>query len=465
MKKLLTIVVALVMVCSAVFALAACGENLSGTAAVVAEASKMSLADLEAASKAEMEASNDTFKVVGLTSVLDKMLKAFAEEYDWIKYGENTYVNNSYKDYQLLSALDTAEKSYFADFALVQDVRSMASIDGELVHNYVPSDWQTLGLGEEDLHPLKGVYFNKLFWTNSNFTNVTGQTLHNIWQLAGQLELDKDGKPVVENGKFKKSPAHDDYINNISFQSAATEQINMSFLLSAEAPENQARIEAAYKKFYNKDWSSETYASAGQQWVTEFIANITRFHSSDGTAMKETQLKSDWEAGYVYYGAFAKMKDAVGKSYDIPAGATIGVDILEGLKGSDGKVNAMDTVKWDWQIDGFNGFMYAMCSQIVNNAKHPYTACLYAHFLATRTAYEGAIYNNALPAEDGSKGTIKVNQYGYYFPASNTVTYAKGDWTRDKHIELELVEDFNFLGSVKITQVNRILGLISQNAH
>ena len=345
----------------------------------------------------------------------------------------------------MLQALETAENKYFADFALVQDVRSIAAVDGELLHNYVPSDYKALGLTDADIKPLKGIYFNKVFWTNSNFETVTGKTLYNIWQLAG-------------------TDADADHLDKVSFQTAATEQINMSFLLSCEAPENQARIEKAYKDYYKKDWSSDTYTSAGQQWVTEFIANISRFHSSDGTAMKETQLKDDWTGGYVYYGAFAKMKDAVGKYYTVAGQDTDPIlkDLVETSGDNAGKINAMKTVKWDREIEGFNGCMYAMCSQVVNNAKHPYTACLYARYLVTLQAYEGAIYNNKLPSADGTTGT-PVNQYGYYSPASNAITYAQNDWTRDVHIQRELVESYDYLKGVKITQVNRILGLIAQN--
>ena len=454
MKKLLTIAIALVMVCSAVFALVACNST-SKTAETVAEASKMTLEELKAASKAEMEASNDTFKVIGLTSVLAKTLTAFQKEYPWVT-PDNSYCKNDYKDNDLLTALQTAKKSYVADYALVQDVRSMANLDGIMIHNYVPSDYKDMGLSDKDIYPLKGIYFNKLFWTNSNFENVTGKKLYNIWQLAG-------------------TSADPDHLDKVSFQPATTEQINMSFLLSAEAPENQKRIEDAYEHYYGKKWSKEgtDYTNAGQQWVTEFVKNVSRWHSSDGTAMKETQLKDDWKAGYVYYGAFAKMKDAVGKYYTIADQDKDPIlkDLLKEYteKDKDGKettktgINAMDTVKWDWEIDGFNGFMYAMCSQIVNNAKHPYTACLYARFLVTLTAYSGSIYNNSLPAQDGSVGTTKVNQYGYYFPGSNDIVYAMNDWTRDVHIAAELMEDYSYLKTVKTAEVNRIKALIGQN--
>ena len=443
MRKILSLVLALVLATSLVFVLVSCDNtsDLEGTAAIVAEASKMSLAELEAAAKAEMEASNDTFKVVGLTSVLKKAGDAFKAEYEWI--GDKMDVNNSYKDYALLQALETAGTSYFADYALVQDVRSIAAFDGDLLHNFVPSDWEELGLVEADTKPLKGIYFNKLFYTNTNFENVTGKKLYNIWQLAG-------------------SEADADHLGLVSFQPATTEQINMSFLLSCEAEENQQRIKDAYKKYYGKDWSSDTYVSAGQQWVTEFIANISRWHSSDGTAMKKTQLAEDWAAGYVYYGAFAKMKDAVGQYYTVDGQETDPIlkDLIETEGENAGKINAMKTVKWNWEIEGFNGFMYAMCSQIVNNAKHPYTACLYARFLLTLDAYESSVYNKDLPKPEGAS---KVNQYGYYAPASNNITYAVGDWTRDQHIAKEIVENYEYLKTVRITQVNRILGLIASN--
>ena len=89
MKKNL---LAVLLLASSTLSLVACDKNpsgsegpeLEGTAKVVAEASEMTLAELEAAAKAEMEASNDTFKVVGLTSTLKKALDQFCEAYDWM---------------------------------------------------------------------------------------------------------------------------------------------------------------------------------------------------------------------------------------------------------------------------------------------------------------------------------------------------------------------------------------------
>ena len=452
MKKKILIGLSVAAMASAGF-VTGCNKkaNTSRTGLDVSWASSMTLSELEAASKKEFEQNSTPFKVVGLTSVLDKVAKTFAAKYKtWIHYGEegegahadNVYVDSSYKDMALLTALDSAKNGYFADYALVQDARSFATyLKSGITYNYVPFfTADGIKLSTDAMLPLKGVHFNKLFWTNTNFTNITGKTLYNIWQMAG-------------------TSADPDHLSKVSFQSPETEQINMSFLVSCYAEANQKRIEDAYEHYYGRKWAaSNSYATAGAQWVDEFINNISRYHSSDGTCMKETQLKDEWKEGYVYYGAFAKMKDAVGKYY-WPANADPDDPILTPLKETEGenagKVNAMKTVKWDWEIDGFNGFMYSMDSQIINNAKYPYTACLFARTLLEEASYTGAIYNSKTPDADGQK----ANQYGYYYPgeASASFRYAAGDWTKEQHIEREINEDYTYLKSVSASLVESIL--------
>ncbi len=424
---------AFIILCASLFAstavLAGCGSSEvedDSTAAKVAEASEMTLAELEAASQAEMEASDQTFKVVGLTSTLAKALQKFCDTYEWMEYDVNTFVNNSYKDYALLTALEQADDSYFADFALVQDARSLADyLEAGITLNYIPSDHETLGLAEADTYPLKGIHFNKIFFSNSTL----GVDLHNVWQLAGSSD-------------------DAEHLDNLSFQSPITEQINMSFILSLYAEENQARLETAYENYYGTAWAeSDDYTSCGDQFAQEFIANISRWHSSDGTAMKETQFLETAQDGvdpFIYYGAFAKMKDAAGNKF------TVGEE----------QVSAMTTVDWDKEIDGFNGFMYTMYSQIVKNAAHPYTACLYARFLLTPECYQTMCYNASTPNKAGDP----ANMYGYYYPCtSTTVGINDNDWTKDEWIEKSINEDFAFLSTVKAAQINTILALVSSN--
>ena len=435
MKKALTIMSASLLSLGVVSMVGCNSTSGTGneTADVVAKASKMSLKELEEAAKAEMEASNDTFKVVGLTSTLARGLKKFCEIYTWLP-AEKTYCNNGYKDYQLLTALDQAEQTYFADFALVQDARSLADYaESGILHNYVPSDYAEMGLAEKDTLPLKGIHFNKIFFVNKTL----GVDLHNIWQLAGR---DTD----------------EGHLDNLSFQSPVTEQINMSFLLSLYDEANAPKLAAAYKKYYGKDFATsdwkdkdgkELYTSIGDCYVTTFINNISVFHSSDGTAMKETQCKEVKVEGkdpFVYYGAFAKMKDAAAKNYDLDG---------DGTK----ETNAMTTVGWDLAIEGFNGFMYTMYSQIVNNAKHPYTACLYARFILTPEFYTTVMYSDSTPNKAGQA----ANMYGYYYPCtSTTVGVNDNDWTKETWMQKSIIEDYNYLKTVKTAQITKIQSLI-----
>lgn len=429
------------------------GEELTGTAKAVAEAEKMSYEELVEASRKEMEASNDTFKVLGLTSALQKAATQLAAKYDFLRVEDtetakaNVYVNNGYKDYTLLTALENADTKYVADYALTQDERSIADYqESGILHNFVPKDWESLGLVEKDTNPLKGIHFNKVWWTNTNFETVTGKTFTNIWQVAG-------------------TSADENHISNVSFQSPITEQINMSFLLSCYEESAEARIAAAYESYYGKKWeASGDYTSAGDQWVKQFIATVNdksaggRWHTSDGTAMKETQATTDWDKGYVYFGAYSKMKDAAGKKYDIDLNN-------DGVIGDDEKnVNAMTTVKWDREIEGFNGYFYTMDSTIVNNAKHPYTACLFARYLLEPEFYSATIYSDKTKNSDGSNG----NQYGYYYPGAMPAYGTEGakvttnsyDWTKAKWIEKSLNEDFAYLSKVRVAKVNSIQALV-----
>ena len=149
--------------------------------------------------------------------------------------------------------------------------------------------------------------------------------------------------------------------------------------------------------------------------------------------MKETQYEEEanLDPHWVYYGAFAKMKDA----------AKIGPEV-------------MATVGWDLDLTGFNSFMYTMYSQVVNNAKHPYTACLFARFILTPECYKAMCYNTITPNSKGEES----NQYGYYYPCTNTagVGYNDLDWSKEEWMEVSVVEDYNYLKDVSTTVVEDI---------
>ena len=363
-----------------------------------------------------MTNSDDTFKVVALTSTMTSALKLFSETYDWLPESK-TYCKNDYKDAALFTALEQADSSYFADFALIQDARSLGDyLEGGLLHNYVPSDYKEMGLAEKDTYPLKGIHFNKIFFVNNTYDLYTEHKFYNIWQVA-----DPDGV----------GPAP---LTRLSFQDPTTERINMSFLLSLMSPDNEAMLKTSYKAYFNKDWAaSDKYKTVGEEYVYSFINNIAAFHTSDGTTMKETQYEEEanLDPHWVYYGAFAKMKDA----------AKIGPEVMK-------------TVGWNLDLTGFNSFMYTMYSQIVNNAKHPYTACLFARFILTPECYKAMCYNKITPNSKGEES----NQYGYYYPCTNTagVGYNDNDWSKEEWMKVSVVEDYNYLKDVSTTVVEDI---------
>ena len=412
--------------------LASCGgKGKSATQLAIEEAQKMDIADLEAKAKAEMEASDDTFKIVALTSTMASAYKEFQKTYTWLT-DKKVFCKNDYKDAALLTALEQADTTYFADFALIQDARSLADlIESGITHNYVPKDWKELGLAEEDTLPLKGIHFNKIFFVNNTAKLYTEKKFNNVWQLAGKA-------------------SDEGHLDNFSFQNPVTEQINLSFLLSLMSEKNAPMLKTAYKDYYKKDWeASKQYDNIGKQFVYELMANVKVWHGSDGTAMKATQYSEKIEEEekngvdpFVYYGAFAKMKDAA--------------KIETKVTGEDGKETTvkglpMKTVGWDLELSGFNSFMYTMYSQVVNNAKHPYTACLFARFILTPDCYKAMCYNSLTPNSKGEKS----NMYGYYYPCTNKdgVGYNDLDWSRDKWYQKSVMEDYNYLKDVKSSTI------------
>ena len=93
--------------------------------------------------------------------------KCRSKEHDKVVEEVTALVNNGYKDYTLLTALEPAENTYVADFALTQDERSIADYHkSNILVNFVPKDYKECGLSESATKPLQGIHFNKIFWTN-----------------------------------------------------------------------------------------------------------------------------------------------------------------------------------------------------------------------------------------------------------------------------------------------------------
>lgn len=344
MKKFVSILLAFVLVLSLAVSLAACGEpeeELSEIEKVIQAAEAMTLDELIAAAKAEI--GSNTLKVSGITSGLTRAAEAFAKEFG-IACEASTTPNKDYQQYEAIAAaLDANE--YYADVVLAQDANALKDqiVQGNFL-NYLPKGFTDLA--EYDKEPLAGVYFNKLFIYTASGDQPD---LYNVWQLAG-------------------SAADKGHISNLSFQNPTGESINMNFLIMLTSESSCAMLKSAYKSFYGKDYVEDAaYKNIGYKFAAEFIANVSVWHTSDTTAVKNVG-SGVIAPGTIVYAPLAKYKDAEKETPGSTAGFT--------------------TAGLNSEVEGFNGFMYKMYLQVLKTSKYPYTACLFINYLTTSEAFE-----------------------------------------------------------------------------
>lgn len=351
----------------------------------IQKAQKMSLSELEAAAKAEFEAAGVNFEARGVTSGLKKVLAGFEEKYPWFKYTKFS----SSKDRALYTELTTAlgQNQYVADIAMVQDGSTLKAslIDTGYVYNYIPN---TIEIAPEDRDPLTALYVNKNF-----FWNVSGDFgkdyLQNVWQMTG-----------VDGVSLKG-------IKQLSFQNPANETVNMSYLIMLTSPEACSRLEKAYKDYFGKAYAgNDGYENIGFKYLTEFVKNVSTWHSSDTTAVKNMVTMT---TGQVVYGPLNKVKDYPTTN-----------DYHKELAISG----------WNTTLDGFDSYFYKMWIMIPKTAKLPYTACLFLEYFFS--------------VEGFTKGW---STEGYY-SINPAVPVPEGDNTLVDWKKNSIVEDINYIDSV-----------------
>ena len=129
---------------------------------------------------------------------------------------------------------------------------------------------------------------------NKNFFwNITGDYkmdyLTNVWQLTGADGVSAKG------------------ISQLSFQNPAKENVNMSYLIMLTSDAACEKLASAYKSYFGKDYEGgDGYKNIGYKFVTEFVKNVSTWHSSDTTAVKTMTTMT---TGQVVYGPLNKVKD------------------------------------------------------------------------------------------------------------------------------------------------------------
>lgn len=327
MKKIATILIAVVMMLSIVVGLVACSNNDSDVQKAIKDAEGMTWDELLA--KAKEEIGDNELSIYGTTSRVN-------EESFTAKTGIKVKVSqpNDSQIFELLKE-EVGNNVYGADVILTTDSFNIVNnaMANKWVENYVPGMYAN-SIAAGDQNPLVCFYYNRAFVYNNGNGSITNH-LTNVWQLT---EAEYAGCEV-------KSPMD--------------EKCTMNFLITLTSPSWQTKLAAAYKSYYGKDWAaSAKYDNVSLEWIDKFIANCS-FVGKDGTIASDVEKG---QAGSIGFYTLSKFRSADDKT-------TLTIPAKEG-------------------IEGFGAMLFPMYMMLTANAKYPYTACLYVNYLMGQEGYQ-----------------------------------------------------------------------------
>ena len=351
MKKfrLISMLIAAVMVVSALFVFAACDNtpDLEGIAATIAEGEGMTTEQLLAKAKEE----TGVFTAYGNSSRISTAVKNFIKKYPELGLDDTTSVGTKKGDSDIY-ALVTNEylatsNANAASMVMIQDGAQLVLYreSTTFLQNYVPSTMKNKVDVNAQL-PLVHQYINKLFMWNKTGTGADLE-ITNVWQLVD---------PTVMNGR------------TLYFKSPANEQVNMNFLIMLTKDEWANKIKDAYKAYYNKDITLDSDCpNAGYQWVKQFLKQASFAINSD--------------------------TDICNGLNETTNGGNLGLFVLS--KTRDLKTtNNLQVAAWQQKndqyvtVNPFAGFMYPLYCQVTSKAPRPYTAMLFINFLMEEDGFK-----------------------------------------------------------------------------
>lgn len=344
-KRLVSILIAAILIVSAVFVFAACDPEDKNVTELVAEAQNMTWDEIYAKAKEE----TGDFNAYGNTSRITNAMANFVAKYGQElglneKNALGSKMNDSAIYTTLASEYASTNNSKGASMVMIQDGAQLVLYreQTKMLINYVPQSMKSK-VDAEGQVPLVQQYINKLFIWNNTGDNVPSIT--NVWQLT---------EPAMKSKVFFKSPS--------------LEQVNMNFLIMLTSDEWATKLAEAYKAYYGKDIQLGSYKNAGYKWVAEFIANANFAIDSDTTMARE--LSKTENAGNIGLFVLSKLRDSSVTADNLQVGAFV--------KENDQYVT----------INPFAGFMYPMYCQVAANGPRPYTALLFIEYLMTEEGFE-----------------------------------------------------------------------------
>lgn len=340
-KRLVSILIAAILIVSAVFVFAACDPEDKNVTELVAEAQNMTWDEIFAKAKEE----TGEFNAYGNTSRITTAMANFVAKYGQeLGLNEKNAVGSKMNDSAIYTTLASeyasTNNSKGASMVMIQDGAQLVLYreQTKMLINYVPQSMKSK-VDAEGQVPLVQQYINKLFIWNNTGDNVPSIT--NVWQLT---------EPAMKSKVFFKSPS--------------LEQVNMNFLIMLTSDEWATKLAEAYKAYYGKDIQLGSYKNAGYKWVAEFIANANFAIDSDTNMARE--LSKTENAGNIGLFVLSKLRDSSVTADNLQVGA-----FVEGQT-----------------ITPFAGFMYPMYCQVAANGPRPYTALLFIEYLMTEEGFE-----------------------------------------------------------------------------
>ena len=374
MRKLLSVLLAVAFMLSAVGLLAACGggggdEQADAVADKVAAAQNMTDEELIALAKEE----SGKFIAYGNSSRIVDAMNGFVTKYGTqIGLSSSNATASKLDDssiYQTITTEATAvDKSSAASMVLVQDSATLSQYREQttLLTNYIPKGMDEV-MGENDMVPLAHQYINKLFIWNNTGSNVPSFT--NVWELTESK-----------------------YAEKIYFKSPTSEQVNMNFLIMLTSDTWSGKLETAYTAWNGSAATDvgegKTYPTYGHKWITEFLNNCNFTINSDTTIAQS--LSDPDNAGNMGLFVLSKLRDSSVIADNLQVAAW-----------------ANKTGETYTKIEPFAGFMYALYAQLVTNGPRPYTAMLFVNYLMTEEGFSpwasmgGYSANSSIPVTDG----------------------------------------------------------------
>lgn len=309
----------------------------AGLTATLETAAKMTDEELYAEAKNE----KGTMQIYSTTSLAANTVESFLAVYPDLNVAISD-VGEADMFTKLSTEVNSAAQG--ADMALLQNAYRMKNelISEDLLVNYFPEKYKDV-VAAEYQDPAAILFVSKLL-----FMNKTGEAkdLTNVWELTEDTQK-----------------------GNIYFKNPEDEPVGMNFLIMLTSDEWNAKLEAAYKDYYGKDWDNQAnYTSCAYEFLDKFLANCNYTYSADGGICTGI---AEGNPGSIGLFVFSKLRtnEAARNNLQICATANDGAG-----------------------IEGFAGFMYPTYAQICADTDMPYTCALFINYLLSQEG--GAAWNN-----------------------------------------------------------------------